>query len=33
LFTLYDKGEMTDLTPAQRTLLKTMLKAELHTRN
>lgn len=33
LFTLYDKGEMTDLTPAQRKLLKDMIKAELKARS
>jgi hypothetical protein len=32
LFTLYDKGEMSDLTPRQRDLLKTMIKVELHAR-
>jgi len=32
LFTLYDKDEMSDLTPWQRDLLKTMIKAELHAR-
>jgi len=29
LFTLYDKGEMADLTPLQRKALKGMIKAEL----
>jgi len=32
LFTLYDKDEMSDLTPGQRDLLKTMIKVELHAR-
>lgn len=29
LFTIYDKDEMTDLTPQQRMALKAMIKAEL----
>lgn len=32
LFTVYDKDEMTDLTPQQRNVLKAMLKAELSAR-
>lgn len=32
LFTLYDKDEMPDLTPAQRKALKAMIKAELDSR-
>lgn len=32
LFTLYDKDEMADLTPQQRSALKTMIKAELDAR-
>ena len=32
LYTLYDKDEMKDLTPAQRKALKVMLKAELDSR-
>lgn len=32
LFTLYDKGEMSDLTPRQRAVLKQLLKAELNMR-
>ena len=32
LFTLYDKDEMTDLTPQQRKALKAMIKAELEAR-
>jgi len=32
LFTLYDKGEMADLTPQQRKALKAMIKAELEAR-
>ena len=32
LFTIYDKDEMTDLTPRQRRMLKLMLKAELEAR-
>ena len=32
LFTLYDKDEMTDLTPGQRKALKAMVKAELEAR-
>jgi hypothetical protein len=32
LFTLYDKDEMTDLTPQQRKALKAMIKAELQAR-
>jgi hypothetical protein len=32
LFTLYDQGEMPDLTPQQRKALKAMIKAELETR-
>jgi hypothetical protein len=32
LFTLYDKGEMADLTPQQRKALKGMIKAELEAR-
>lgn len=32
LFTVYDKDEMTDLTPQQRNVLKEMLKAELSAR-
>jgi mRNA-degrading endonuclease RelE of RelBE toxin-antitoxin system len=32
LYTLYDKGEMADLTPKQRKDLKAMLKAELEAR-
>ncbi|MGH8282451.1 MAG: toxin [Gammaproteobacteria bacterium] len=32
LFTLYDKGEMADLTPQQRKALKTLIKAELDAR-
>lgn len=32
LFTLYDKGEMADLTPQQRKAFKVMLKAELEAR-
>lgn len=33
LFTLYDKDEMTDLTPSQRKQLKAMIKAELKARS
>lgn len=33
LFTLYDKDEMSDLTPAQRKLMKEMIKAELKARS
>lgn len=33
LFTLYDKDEMTDLTPSQRKQLKAMIKGELKARN
>ncbi len=32
LYTLYDKDEMTDLTPGQRKALKAMIKAELESR-
>ena len=32
LYTLYDKGEVADLTPKQRNALKAMLKAELESR-
>jgi hypothetical protein len=32
LFTIYDKGEMADLTPPQRQMLKRMIKAELEAR-
>lgn len=32
LFTLYDKDEMSDLTPQQRKALKVMIKAELEAR-
>jgi hypothetical protein len=32
LFTVYDKGEMTDLTPQQRRSLKAVIKAELEAR-
>ena len=32
LYTLYDKDEMTDLTPKQRKALKAMIKAELDSR-
>lgn len=32
LFTIYDKDEMTDLSPKQRGLLKAMIKAELEAR-
>jgi hypothetical protein len=32
LFTLYDKGEMADLTPQQRKALKGMIKTELEAR-
>ncbi len=32
LYTLYDKDEMTDLTPKQRKALKAMLKTELESR-
>lgn len=32
LFTLYDKGEMADLTPQQRRVLKAMIKTELEAR-
>ena len=32
LFTLYDKDEMTDLTPAEKRVLKSMLKTELKAR-
>jgi hypothetical protein len=32
LYTLYDKDEMTDLTPGQRRLLKAALKVELESR-
>ncbi len=32
LFTLYDKDEASDLTPAQRRTLKTLIKAELDAR-
>jgi hypothetical protein len=32
LFTIYDKGEMADLTPTQRQVLKKMIKAELEAR-
>jgi hypothetical protein len=32
LFTIYDKNEMTDLTPRERRALKAMLKAELEAR-
>ena len=32
LFTLYDKDEMTDLTPRQRSALRGMIKAELNAR-
>jgi hypothetical protein len=31
-FTLYDKDEMSDLTPAQRKVLRSMVKAELEAR-
>jgi hypothetical protein len=33
LFTVYGKGEMEDLTPQQRKVLKTMIKAELDARS
>lgn len=33
LFTLYDKDEMSDLTPSQRKILKEMIKAELKARS
>lgn len=33
LFTLYDKDEMSDLTPAQRKSMKQMIKAELKARS
>ncbi len=33
LFTLYDKDEMSDLTPKQRALLKERVKAELKSRS
>jgi hypothetical protein len=33
LFTVYDKDEMAELTPQQRTVLKTMIKAELDARS
>ena len=32
LYTLYDKDEMADLTPKQRSALKVMIKAELESR-
>ena len=32
LFTLYDKDEMTDLSPRQRKILKAMIKAEIEAR-
>lgn len=32
LFTLYSKGEMTDLTASERRQLKSMIKSELHSR-
>ena len=32
LYTLYDKDEMVDLTPQQRSALRAMLKAELEAR-
>jgi hypothetical protein len=32
LFTIYDKDEMTDLTPQERQALKTIVKAELEAR-
>jgi hypothetical protein len=32
LFTLYDKAEMSDLTPKQRAALKELIKAELKMR-
>lgn len=32
LFTLYDKNEASDLTPAQRHALKALIQAELHAR-
>lgn len=32
LYTLYDKGERDDLSPQQRKILRTMLKAELDAR-
>ena len=32
LFTVYDKDEMSDLTPAQRKMFKTMIKAQLEAR-
>lgn len=32
LFTVYDKDEMSDLTPAQRKMFKSMIKAELQAR-
>lgn len=32
LFTVYDKGEMSDLTKSQRELLKEMIKKELEAR-
>jgi len=32
LYTLYDKDEMKDLAPAQRRMLKTMIKTELDSR-
>ena len=33
LFTLYDKDEMSDLTPSQRKILKETIKAELKARS
>jgi hypothetical protein len=33
LFTLYDKGEVADLTPSQRAALKLMIKKELQARS
>jgi len=33
LFTIYDKGEADDLTPAERKIAKTLLEAELAARN
>ena len=33
LYMIYDKGEMPDLTPLQRSLFRKALKAELNTRN
>jgi hypothetical protein len=33
LYTLYDKGEASDLTPKQRKVLKAMIKAELDARS